>query len=76
MAGHCGQYLCAAETVFIILMAAAVYPDKTGEGVPGGRKGIEYSKRKNCFGKRREKSCLVSNNGKDCEGIALHRFSI
>lgn len=59
MAGHCGQYLCAAETVFIILMAAAVYPDKTGKGVPGGRKGIEYSKRKDCFGKRREKSCLV-----------------
>ena len=60
MAGHCGQYLCAAETVFIILMAAAVYPDKTGEGVPGGRKGIEYYKKgRIVLEKRREKSCLV-----------------
>ena len=55
MAGHCGQYLCAAETVFIILMAAAVYPDKTGEGVPGGRKGIEYSKKEELFWKNAER---------------------
>ena len=55
MAGHCGQYLCAAETVFIILMAAAVYPDKTGEGVPGGRKGIEYSKKEEVFWKNAER---------------------
>lgn len=55
MAGHCGQYLCAAETVFVILMAAAVYPDKTGEGVPGGRKEIEYSKKEELFRKNVEK---------------------
>ena len=55
MAGHCGQYLCAAETVFIILMAAAVYPDKTGKGVPGGRKGIEYSKKEGLFWKNAER---------------------
>ena len=55
-------------------MAAAVYPDKTGEGVPGGRKGIEYSKKEELFWKNAErKAAQFSNNGKDCEGIALHR---
>jgi hypothetical protein len=36
-------------------MAAAVYPDKTGEGVPGGRKGIEYSKKEELFWKNAER---------------------
>lgn len=43
MLGHCGKFLVAAETEFIILLAAAVYPDRSFDGTPGMERRFRYS---------------------------------
>lgn len=44
MLGHCGRLMCAVETVFVILMAAAVYPNRNSCETPGARRRVRYSR--------------------------------